>query len=165
MAEDAPNNEKPKIITDEDWKAEAQKEKEELAKEAGEGAEGGAAGPAAAGGGERQIPEASFVTLVNTLATQAMMALGGFEDPQTGKRYLDLELAKFHIDSLAVLQDKTKGNLEDDEAKLLEKAIYELRMGYVRMQQVAQEQMAQQAGQAAQAGEQMRAPEEPPSGE
>ncbi|MBS3821993.1 MAG: DUF1844 domain-containing protein [Planctomycetes bacterium] len=164
MAEDAPNNEKPKIITDEDWKAEAQKEKEELAKEADQGTEGGAAGPAAAGG-ERQIPEASFVTLVNTLATQAMMALGGVEDPQTGKRYLDLELAKFHIDSLAVLQEKTEGNLDNDEAKLIEKAIYELRMGYVRMQQAAREQMAQQSGQAAQAGEQLRVPQEPPSGE
>jgi hypothetical protein len=151
MAEEAPNNEKPKIITDEDWKAEAQKEKEELAKESQKGTtEGAAAGPSS-GAGDRQIPEASFTTLVNTLATQAMMALGGFEDPQTGKRYLDLELAKFHIDSLDILQEKTKGNLEDEEAKLIEKAIYELRMGFVRMQQVAQEQMSQQAAQAAEA--------------
>lgn len=145
MAEDAQNNEKPKIITDEDWKAEAQKEKEELAKEQAEQPEGGQPD-------ERQIPPASFVTLVNTIATQAMMALGGYADPQTGKRFVDLELAKFHIDSLAVLQEKSKGNLDDEEAKLVEKAIYELRMGFVQMQKAAQQHIAEQARQAAEGG-------------
>jgi hypothetical protein len=150
MAEDAQNNEKPKIITDEDWKAEAQKEKEELAQEEAQQPEGGAE--------DRQIPPASFVTLVNTIATQAMMALGGYADPQSGKRYVDLELAKFHIDSLGVLQEKTEGNLDDEEAQLVEKAIYELRMGFVQMQKAAQQHMAEQAEQAAEGGQ-------PPAGD
>lgn len=146
MADEAQNNEKPKIITDEDWKAEAQKEKEELAQEEAQQPEGGQAG-------ERQIPPANFTTLVNTIATQAMMALGGYADPQSGKRFVDLELAKFHIDSLAVLQEKSKGNLDDEEAKLVEKAIYELRMGFVQMQKAAQQHMAEQAKQATEGGQ------------
>jgi len=126
--------EKPKIIVDDDWKAQARAEKEKLAEEV-ESKEEGAPGAADAGAGARQLPQASFSTLVNSLVTQTFLALGGMEDPRTKKRYIDLDLAKHHIDTLAVLEEKTKGNLGDEEKKLLDQGIYECRMQYVNIAQ------------------------------
>lgn len=120
-----------KIIIDDDWKSQAQAEKEKLAQEVEQNQSDAGAGR----GGERGLPDASLSTLVSTLATQALMALGGMEDPKTKRRYVDLDLAKFHIDTMAVLEEKTKGNLSDEEAKLLDQALYETRMTYVEMAQ------------------------------
>jgi len=126
--------EKPKIIVDDDWKAQAQAEKEKLAHQV-EGEE--KTGPKAPGGAgqARELPHASFSTLVASLATQILFALGGYEDPRTKKRYVDLDLAKHHIDTLAVLEEKTKGNLTEDEKKILDHALYESRMQYVQIAQ------------------------------
>jgi hypothetical protein len=128
MAEN--NADKPKIIVDNDWKNQAQAEKERLAAEADAGK---AAGPTGEQG--ERIPPASFVTLVSFIMTQALMSLGGYEDPQTKRRYVDLEAAKHYIDTLTVLEEKTKGNLTDDEKKLLDRALYETRMHYVQIAQ------------------------------
>ncbi len=122
--------EKPKIIVDDDWKTQAQAEKEKLEEEVEKSAEQQQAGP-------REIPPASLVTLISSLVTQIFMALGGYEDPKTKKRYVDLELAKHHIDTLSVLEEKTKGNLSDEEKKMLDQAIYEVRMQYVQIAQNA----------------------------
>jgi hypothetical protein len=65
------------------------------------------------------------------------MALGGYEDPQTKRRYVDLELAKHYIDTLVLLEQKTKGNLTEDEKKLLDRSLYEARMQYVQIAQAA----------------------------
>lgn len=156
MAENQNNQggEQPKIIIDSDWKAQAKAEKERLAKEveakakpaaaaaagAGVAAPAGAApiGTEGAAAGEeelRELPPASFSTLVHSLATQAFYALGGMEDPETGRRYVDLDLAKHHIDTLSVLEEKTKGNLSEDEKRLLNQALYETRMHYVNIAQ------------------------------
>jgi len=128
---DNDKNDEPKIIVDDDWKKQAQAEKENL----DEPAE-----PAGAdAGGPREIPPASFTTLVSTLMMQTMMALGGMEDPRTKQPVVDLALAKHHIDTLAVLEEKTAGNLDDEEKKLLDQAIYQTRMQYVQIaQQVSQ---------------------------
>lgn len=126
------NADKPKIIVDDDWKNQAQAEKEKLAHEteaAGAGGPGGAEG--------REIPPASFSTLVGSVLSQVFMALGGYEDPQTKRRYVDLELAKHYIDTLAVLEGKTKGNLTEEEKKLLDRGIYEARMQYVQIAQAS----------------------------
>ena len=126
-----------KIIADDDWKAQARAEKEKLAEDVEKG-QGPAGAEGAAEGGEpgpRDLPPASFSTLVTTLATQAMLALGGMVDRKTKRRIVDMDLAKHHIDSLAVLEEKTKGNLTDDERKLLDQALYESRMHYVQMAQ------------------------------
>lgn len=129
MAEDK------KIIIDDDWKNQAQAEKEKLAEQTEKPGEGGPAGPE----GERGLPPASFTTLISSLVTQIFYSLGGIEDPQTGKRYLDLPLAKHHIDMLSVLEEKTRNNLTPDEKKLLDQALYETRMQYVQIaQRVAQ---------------------------
>lgn len=120
-------DEAPKIIVDDDWKAQAQAEKEKLSKEA-EPASG--AGPA-----EQELPPATFTTLVSSLVAQIFYSLGGYEDPKTKKRYVDLGLAKHHIDTLNMLDEKTKGNLSEDEKKLLDQAIYETRMQFVQIAQ------------------------------
>jgi len=71
--------------------------------------------------------------LVSQLATQALMGLGGMVDRESGKRMVDPELAKHHIDTLAVLEEKTKGNLTDEEKGLLDQALYQCRMQYVQV--------------------------------
>lgn len=142
------DQDKPKIVVDEDWKHQAQAEKQRLADEtqkAGAGGPAAGAAGAAAGGQakgrrgaeqeEREIPPASFGTLVSGLVTQILFALGMIEDPSSGRRYRDLDLAKHHIDTLAVIEDKTRGNLTDEEKKMLDNALYEVRMAYVQVAQ------------------------------
>jgi hypothetical protein len=90
---------------------------------------------AAKAGQARQLPPASFATHVNSVVTQTFMALGGMEDPRTKRRYVDLDLAKYHIDTLAVIEQKTKGNLTEDEKRLLDQGLYECRMQYVHVAQ------------------------------
>ena len=117
--------EKPKIHVDEDWKAQAQAEKARLAEDAAKEAEKEVErGP---------IPPASFTLLVISLATQARMCLGDIGAGEEGEKHVDLELAKHNIDILGVLEEKTAGNLSEDEKKLLDSALYELRMRYVQM--------------------------------
>ena len=132
MSEDKPKEKpaKPEIVVDEDWKAEAQVEKEKLAQQEAvpKGRQAGRAGDR-----QRQLPQPSFATLVSSLATQALFAMGGIEDPQTKQRFRDLELAKFHVDTLVILEAKTKGNLTEDEKRAMDNALYEVRMAYVRV--------------------------------
>jgi hypothetical protein len=118
-----------RIHIDSDWKKEAQAEKDRLAREVEEkAAAGGAAGPGEAGHG---LPPADFSTLVQTLGTQAAIFLSDQRDPETGEPLRNLELAKHNIDLLRVLEEKTKGNLTDEEKRLLETLLYELLMAYV----------------------------------
>jgi len=133
--ESPPQEEQPKIIIDDDWKTQAQAEKQKLAEQAEQAAEAGGAEGAEGAGGPRELPPASFATLVSSIVTQAFMSLGGVEDPRTKRRYVDLDLAKHHIDTLVVLDEKTKGNVSDDEKRLLDQGIYECRMQYVNIAQ------------------------------
>lgn len=72
-----------------------------------------------------------FPTFLMSIASAAMMGLGLAPRPDTGKTEVDLEWARQNIDLLEMLQAKTKGNLTDDEAKLLEKLLLECRTKYV----------------------------------
>ncbi|MEO0963858.1 MAG: DUF1844 domain-containing protein [Planctomycetota bacterium] len=139
MSDDA-----PKLHIDSDWKAEAQAEKQKLAEKEQEAK---AAGDDPAGGapGAGQLPPASFDTLVSSLAAQAIYALGGMQDPQTGQRMVDLQLARHAIDLLGVLEDKTQNNLSEQEADVLSQTLYELRNHYVQIGNAARAQAAQQA--------------------
>ena len=110
----------PKIYVDDDWKAEAQREKEQLA---GKEQEAKAAVPDKPG----------FAHLVNMLAMQAVGALGGMQTPTGETIPPDLAVARFHIDLLDALQGKTKGNLTDDEKKSLDQTVHELRMAFVQV--------------------------------
>ncbi len=127
----AENKDEKKIIIDDDWKAQARAEKEKLAEQA----EKGPAAPGSAG--RQEIPPADFAALVNALVTNIIFALGGIEDPKSGKRFIDLDLAKHYIDLLAVLEDKTRNNLTEDEKKTLDAALYETRIHYVQIAQRA----------------------------
>ncbi len=119
-----PNQDKPKIIIDSDWKAEAQREKERLASEAAEA--GSAAGPAG-------LPQPDFAGLVNVLAMQALVSLGGMRGPGGQPYPANPEIAKYHIDLLEVLADKTKASLTPEEKRLIDLTLYELRMRYVQV--------------------------------
>jgi ABC-type branched-subunit amino acid transport system ATPase component len=80
------------------------------------------------------VPPASFANLVLMLASQAAIALGQAPNPVSGKTEKQLEVARHLIDTLAILDEKTKGNLAPDEAQLLETAIHQLRLGFVEAQ-------------------------------
>jgi hypothetical protein len=141
--------ETPKIIVDDDWKTQAQAEKQRLAEESAQKAAAKNAEEASgqdAEQGPRDIPPAGFTSLINTIAMQTMMALGGVEDPETKKRYVDLAVAKYHIDTLTMLQEKTEGNLSDDEKTLLDRALYDLRTGFVQISQHVQQQTQAEEG-------------------
>ncbi len=80
---------------------------------------------------KQQIPEASFRLFISSLATQTLINLGEMENPLNKKKGLALDQAKFTIDTLQILKDKTEGNLTDEESKYLDTIIYDLRMRYV----------------------------------
>jgi hypothetical protein len=81
-------------------------------------------------------PGISFAGFVISLATTAAVHFGDIADPHTGERQeLDLVAAHQMIDLISLLQDKTKGNLTTDEAKLVDDLLYELRMRFVQAQQ------------------------------
>jgi hypothetical protein len=75
--------------------------------------------------------EASLSTLVISIGSTAVMSLGLAPNPNTGKTEKDLNLAKFNIDLLVMLKDKTNGNLSEDEEKLVNHVINDLQMKYV----------------------------------
>ena len=88
--------------------------------------------PAAQAQDETPFPDLNFSTFVFSLGTSAMYHFGDFPDPVTKKAERNLEAAKQTIDILGILKDKTRGNLSDEEERLLESLLYELRMRYVR---------------------------------
>lgn len=109
----------PRIIVDSDWKQEAQEEKERLARQA-------------AAQARQPLPEASFLEIVNMVAMQAIIGLGGMKMPDGREMPPDPELARHNIDLLAVLQEKTAGCLNETEQRVLEATLHELRMGFVQ---------------------------------
>lgn len=82
---------------------------------------------------KRHLPEMDFSTFVLSLATSAQVHLGVLPNPVTGKPEKDLQVAKQTIDILGMLEEKTKGNLTQEEARLLEHLLYDLRMMYVEL--------------------------------
>ncbi|MBI1368588.1 MAG: DUF1844 domain-containing protein [Planctomycetes bacterium] len=126
----------PGLHIDSDWKAQAQAEKQKLAEETRD-----------TGAAHGQLPPADFNTLLQQLASQALLYMGVIPDPMTGQRIAHLDLAKLHIDLLGVLEKKTDGNLSDDESKLLTQALSELRAAYVELnKQFAAQQARKAAG-------------------
>jgi hypothetical protein len=109
--------EQKKIIVDDDWKAEAKREKERLAEETAK---------------SEPLPHPSFAELVNMIAMQAIVGLGGVAGPGGERIPPSLEVAKHYVDMLQILEDKTKNNLTEEEQKLLDQVLYEIRMRYVQ---------------------------------
>ena len=129
MAEEEKKEEK-KIIVDEDWKKEAQQEKEVVAaeekseeKEAPKEEEKSERGP---------LPKGDLAALISMLVTQAFYALGAIKFEGQEKE-ADLELARYNIDMLETLEEKTKGNLSENEEQVLANTLNEVRMVYVKV--------------------------------
>jgi len=80
------------------------------------------------------LPPIDFSTLIMSLATSAVMAMGKAPDPHTGQVFKDMAMARQNIDIIAMLQNKTKGNCSKEEEHLLEGILYELRMLFVEAQ-------------------------------
>jgi hypothetical protein len=121
------NEEKPRIIADDDWKAEAQKQKEDADRQAQEEAS------------SQQIPAPQFAEILQMIVVQAAIGLGGVQDPQTGQPMpVNLPVASHYIELLELLKSKTANNLEEQEQSMIDGMLQELRMAYV--------QVANQAG-------------------
>lgn len=157
MPEADPNQskQKPSLIVDDDWKAQAQAEKQRLAEQEKQRRDAATPAASAAQGSPDQnddqdhqhgkIPKADFQTLLGTMISNAIMYMGGIADPQTGRPIVAPDHARFHIDLLAVLEEKTKGNLTEEEASALRRAVSELRLEFLELMK-AIEQAALRAG-------------------
>lgn len=111
-------DESQKLHIDDDWKSEAAAEKERLAQ-------------AAADQADAPLPDADLAGLVQLIAMQAVVGLGGMAGPGGQEIPPNIQLAKHHIDMLDVLERKTKGNLTPEEKSLLDTTLHQLRMAYV----------------------------------
>ncbi|MCP4449891.1 MAG: DUF1844 domain-containing protein [Planctomycetes bacterium] len=121
------DNQGKKLIIDDDWKQEAQKEKESLAEKEKL--------PQESGDTERRaapLPPANFSSLVSMLGTQAFYAMGFIRASEDQEPVQDLQMAKYNVDLLGVLQEKTKNNLSDEDHKLLDETLQQLRMAFVQ---------------------------------
>lgn len=76
-------------------------------------------------------PEPDFSFFITTLAFQASIFLGDMPNPANNQKEQNLPQAKFMIDTLKMLKDKTAGNLSAEEDGLLDNALYDLRMRYI----------------------------------
>lgn len=79
----------------------------------------------------QELPEVNFPMFISSLGMQAMMSLGEVENPMTKKKEVNLEQAKYFVDILKMLKDKTEGNLNSEEQKVVDDLIYQLQMKYV----------------------------------
>ena len=80
-----------------------------------------------------QMPPASLEMLVTTLVTEAMMSLGQVPHPHTGEVLFQPQQAKYLIDMIDMLREKTKGNVTPDETELMEQLLHQLRLAYVQL--------------------------------
>jgi hypothetical protein len=87
-------------------------------------------GPRADARPRQEIPELDFSTFILSLVTSAMVHLGEAPHPD-GENHKDLPLAMQTIDIIALLREKTQGNLSEEETRLLEDVLYDLRLRYV----------------------------------
>ena len=78
------------------------------------------------------MPEVTFPAFVMSLNTSALYHLGEIADPQTGKRVVEYDLARHAIDTLVLIQNKTKGNLTPDEEELLKNILYDIKIRFVK---------------------------------
>ena len=124
MSDESSQATEKRIIIDEDWKARVQAEKEAVATSS-------QPQPEPEKRKRSPLPEPSFPLLLASLATQALAALGVMPHPETNKAEADLEQAKHVIDTLGILEEKTKGNLTPEEKRYLDSLLFDLRLQYV----------------------------------
>ncbi len=127
MAEE--KKEEKKIIIDEDWKKNAQKEKDVLTTK---GQAENEKAPKAEKAARPPLPKGDFAAIISMLVTQTLFALGVIH-VEGQEKQPDFELARYHIDMLETLVEKTKGNLSEEEKEVLENMLSEVRMAYVKL--------------------------------
>ena len=119
---------------DESWKEQAEREKQRL-DQSGAGAAPAPQAPLAheapPASGAEDMPQARLDLFISGLAMEALIAIGDMPHPTTRKQAQNLPQAKYLIDLLGVLEEKTKGNLIAEEERLLKDALYQLRMRYL----------------------------------
>jgi len=117
--------EQPEKKVDETWKEKAKEEDvgQKTAKEKDVGQETAE---------DRFMHEPTLAFFLTSLGMQAYVALGLVANPMTNKTEVNLGQAKYIIDTLAMLEEKTKGNRDKDETEILEHLLYELRLAFVR---------------------------------
>ena len=143
------DSEEPKLIIDEDWKTQVQREKEELKRKQAESSEAESAASQAASPSADEAtvneaaateelpppPEASIPFLVMSLATQALAALGQIPDEDGSRPPVNLAYARHFIDLIGVLEEKTRGNLSQEEDQMLQETLHQMRMLFVSVGQ------------------------------
>ena len=135
-------DEQPSLHIDTDWKKQAQDEKRKLAEQAEKNkasAPPSAATPAAASTAagrrpraQRELPPPGIASLVQSLMSQILYYLGDLPSAG-GQQVLDVDMAKHQLDTLSMLEDKTKNNLTEDEKNLLDAALYETRSRFINV--------------------------------
>jgi hypothetical protein len=138
-------SEEKKIFIDEDWKSQVEREKQAATQDNAACEPGSVSSrsesqtpPTNIGGSptdysddDPPMPPASIGMLMSSLATEALLSLGQFPHPVTGETKLRRHQAKYLINTLAMLQEKTAGNLTSDEALALDDILHQLRMAFV----------------------------------
>lgn len=121
-----------RIFAGEDKEQKKKEDKAEPPKEEAEARESEEAAEPEEAEADYQLPEINFATFIFSLNTSVLVQLGVIEDPSTGKKAKNLILAKQTIDILGMLEEKTRGNLTEDEENMLKNILYDLRMIYVK---------------------------------
>jgi hypothetical protein len=121
-----------KIIIDEDWKSKVEAEKEEAAKAKPAATTPKAEGADSSDMNDPPMPPASFELLLTTLATEALVALGQVPHPATGKTQVQRNQAKFLIDTVDILRQKTAGNLTTSEQAVVDSLLHQMRLVFVQ---------------------------------
>lgn len=107
---------------------------------------------------------ALFLQLILGLSQSAMIALGKLQNPISRKIEVDLEAARATIDTLAALEDRTRGNLSAEEARVLQQALSSLRLNYVDvLKQQSSYASAEKPSESAKPEPTSEPPEAPPS--
>ncbi len=117
--------------------AEAEEKKEQTKAEAAPSAGEPKSAPAEEAPGKQEqargpFPEVTLATFIFSLSSSALVHLGEIPEPDTNQSSIDLPMAKQIIDTLGMLMEKTKGNLDQDEDRLLKAVLYDLRMRYIQ---------------------------------
>jgi hypothetical protein len=130
MSDTAPDSPRVEVHSDEDWKERVKNEDRIRDEQSAKDRASPADDPTDPFG---KLPRAEFSVLVQIFITQAMAALGLLAEPGADPPPRRLSLARHFIDLLAVLEEKTRGNLTPAEERLLSSSLHELRLMYVEL--------------------------------
>ena len=116
---------------DESWKEQAEREKQVVGAQASQAPSKPTPSPEEEPAAPEGVPQARFDLFISGLAMETLVALGDLAHPTTRKQATQLPQAKYLIDLLGIMEQKTAGNLSVDEEKLLKDTLYQLRMRYL----------------------------------